>query len=176
MTEFLLIRHATPDYSIIDKRKYRAFGNDLAPLTEEGEKEAFLLSKSDELKSADLILSSPHARTLQTASILAKELNLNLKVEIDLMEWIPDKTFMYDDYSKVVKWREHYEANNGKNSYPEDNFEEKDEIITRTNNVLRKYSSYKKVLVITHGMVINALTNIEKPNCTQIVKYNIPNL
>ena len=92
------------------------------------------------------------------------------------MEWIPDKTFMYDDYSKVVKWREHYEANNGKNSYPEDNFEEKDEIITRTNNVLRKYSSYKKVLVITHGMVINALTNIEKPNCTQIVKYNIPNL
>ncbi len=176
MTKFLLIRHASPDYSIIDTRNYRSFGNDLAPLTEEGEKEAYILSKSDELKSADLILSSPHTRTMQTASILAKELNLNLKVEIDLMEWIPDKTYMYDDYSKVVKWREHYEENNGKNSYPEDNFEEKEEIIERVNNVLKKYSSYKKVIVITHGMVINALTDIKKPLCTQIVKYNIPNL
>ena len=36
MTEFLLIRHATPDYSIIDKRHYKGFGNDLAPLTKEG--------------------------------------------------------------------------------------------------------------------------------------------
>lgn len=176
MTQFLLIRHATPDYSIIDQRNYRSFGNDLAPLTEEGENETYILSKSDELKSADLILSSPHTRTMQTASILAKELNLDLKVEIDLMEWIPDKTFMYDDYSNVVKWREHYEENNGKNFYPEDNFEEKEEIISRVNSVLKKYDSYKKVLVITHGMVINALTGVEKPYCTQIVKYNTPNL
>lgn len=173
MTEFLLIRHATPDYSIIDVRKYRGFGNDLAPLTKEGEKEAYLLSKSDELKSADLILSSPHARTLQTASILAKELNLNLKVEIDLMEWIPDKTYMYDDYSRVVEWRKHYDENNGKNTYPEDNFEEKSEIVTRVNNVLKNYTNYSKIIIVTHGMVINALTGINKPTYTQTISYTL---
>lgn len=173
MTEFLLIRHATPDYSIIDERKYRGFGNDLAPLTKEGEKEAYLLSKSEELKYADLILSSPHARTLQTASILAKELNLNLKVEIDLMEWIPDKTYMYDDYSRVVEWRKHYDENNGKNTYPEDNFEEKSEIVTRVNNVLKNYTNYSKIIIVTHGMVINALTGINKPTYTQTISYTL---
>ena len=45
MTEFLLIRHATPDYSIIDKRHYKGFGNDLAPLTKEGEQEALKVSE-----------------------------------------------------------------------------------------------------------------------------------
>ena len=33
MTEFLFIRHGEPDYTEIDKRKYKGFGNDLAPLT-----------------------------------------------------------------------------------------------------------------------------------------------
>ena len=41
------------------------------------------------------------------------------------------------------------------------------------NNVLKKYTSYSKVIVVTHGMVINALTGVTKPNCTQIVKYEI---
>lgn len=173
MTEFLLIRHATPDYSEIDKRHYKGFGNDLAPLTIEGEKEALDVSKSNLLSSAEIIISSPYTRTLQTASIIAKELNLNLKVELDLMEWIPDKSYMYDDYSKVINWRKHYDENNGKCFYKDDNFEEKDEIITRVINVLKKYSSYSKVIVVTHGMVLNALTGITKPSCTQIVKYTL---
>ncbi len=173
MTDFILVRHATPDYSIIDKRHYRAFGNDLAPITKEGENEAQKVCKKDFLKDADLILVSPYTRTLQTAAIMSKELNIPFKVEIDLMEWIPDKTYMYDEYSKVVEWRKHYEENNGKNTYPEDNFEEKEEIITRVNNVLKNYTNYSKVIVVTHGMIINALTGIDKPICTETVHYTL---
>lgn len=173
MTEFLLIRHATPDYSIIDKRHYKGFGNDLAPLTKEGEQEALKVSEEQILKDAQIILTSPYTRTMQTASIICKKLNLDMKVEIDLMEWIPDKSYMYDDYSKVVNWRKNYDNNNGKRLNKEDNYEEKIEIIQRVNNVLKKYTSYSKVIVVTHGMVINALTGVTKPNCTQIVKYEI---
>lgn len=173
MTEFLLMRHAQPDYSEIDKRKFRSFGNDLAPLTLKGEEEAINVSKNPILNSAELIICSPYTRTLETASILSKELHLDIKVELDLMEWIPDKSYMYDDYSNVVKWRTTYENNNGKHLYEDDNFEEKDEIILRANNVLKKYSSYSKVIVVTHGMVINALTNVKEPKCTQIVRYTL---
>lgn len=170
-TEFFLIRHAEPDYTIIDQRHYKGFGNDLAPITQKGVLETENTSKNILLKNADIIITSPYTRTLQTASILAKELNLELKVEIDLMEWIPDKTFMYDDYSMVVEWRKHYDENNGKCVYKDDNFEEKNEIISRVNSVLEKYTNYSKVLVVTHGMVITALTDVQKPEHTQIVKY-----
>ena len=172
-TEFFLIRHAEPDYTIIDQRHYKGFGNDLAPITQKGVLETENTSKNILLKNADIIITSPYTRTLQTASILSKKLNIDLKVEIDLMEWIPDKTYMYDNYSMVVNWRNHYDENNGKCTYKEDNFEEKDEIILRVKNVLKKYSNYSKVIVVTHGMVITALTTVEKPNHNQIIKYRL---
>ena len=173
MTDFILVRHATPDYSIIDKRHYVGFGNDLAPITDDGEKQTLILSKEKELQDAQLIICSPYTRTMQTASILSRELNLNIKVEIYLMEWIPDKTYLYNDYSKVVSWREHHDKNNGKNLYSDDNFEEKKEIIKRVKSVLEKYNNYKKVIVVTHGMVINALTGISKPECAHFYKYSL---
>ena len=86
MTDFMLVRHGTPDYSYINGKKFRGFGNDLAPLTEDGEKEAIAISMAPELQDADLILSSPHTRTLQTAAIIAKELDIRLIVEVDLMD------------------------------------------------------------------------------------------
>ncbi len=175
MAKFLLMRHAEPDYTEIDKRKYRAFGNDLASLSQKGIEQATAVSMDERLKDVDLILTSPFTRTLHTASIISKELDVKLVVELDLMEWIPDKAYMYDDYSKVVKWREKYDTNNGKHSSDSDNWEEKFEIVKRVNNVLKKYQDYSCVLVITHGMVINALTDTKKPENVQIVEYNLEN-
>ncbi len=173
MTKFLLVRHAKPDYTEIDIRKYRAFGNDLASLSDEGLLEVEELSKNDILADADLIITSPYTRTMHTAALLSKKFNIDFKVELDLMEWIPDKSYMYDDYANVVKWRNHYDENNGKNHYPEDNFEEKSEIIARTTNVLKKYNNLNKVIVVTHGMVINALTGKVKPQNTEVIPYTL---
>ena len=55
----------------------------------------------------------------------------------------------------------------------DDNFEEKNEIIKRVKSVLEKYNNYKKVIVVTHGMVINALTGISKPECAHFYKYSL---
>ncbi len=171
MTDFLFIRHGEPDYTEIDKRKYKGFGNDLAPLTKNGIDQVKKLSLSDELKNCDIILTSPYTRTMQTAAILSKELNIEIIVELDLMEWIPDLSYTYDDYSNVVKWRNKYELNNGKHIDTDDNWEEKRSIISRVNKVLEKYTNYAKVAIITHGMVINAITGVEKPQCAKIIKY-----
>ena len=170
MTDFMLVRHGTPDYSYINGKKFRGFGNDLAPLTEDGEKEAIAISMAPELQDADLILSSPHTRTLQTAAIIAKELDIKLIVEVDLMEWIADKTFMYDDYNQVVKWREHYEQNDGKNMYPGDNFETKDE--------LREYVDSQKSIVdgdMREGIVFRSLDGTRSFKCVSpayLMKYH----
>ncbi len=173
MTEFLFIRHGDPNYSQIDKRKYISFGNDLAPLSQEGEKRINDIAENDILKNIDLILCSPYTRTMQTAAILSRKLNIDMKVELDLMEWIPDKTYLYDDYQKVVNWREEYEKNNGKHKNKNDNWEEKNEIITRVKDVLNKYTNYNKILIVSHGMVINALTGTIKPEYGQIISYSL---
>ena len=139
MTEFLFIRHGEPDYTEIDKRIYKGFGNELAPLTKNG---------------------------------IEQVKNINMLVELDLMEWIPDLSYSYDDYSDVVKWREIYEKNNGKHTNKLDNWEEKESIKKRVRNVLKKYLNYSKVIIVTHGMVINTLTNVEKPEYAKIIKYS----
>lgn len=175
MTQFLLIRHGEPDYTEIDKRKYKGFGNDLAPLTEKGIEQVIEAAKDPILSGAELIISSPYTRTMHTASILARELNLDFKVELDLMEWIPDKTYSYDDYAQVVKWREIFDSNDGKHVSDTDNWEEKNEIATRVQKVLEKYTNYSKVIVVTHGIVITTLTGVYKPHCAQIVKYDLKN-
>ena len=172
MTEFLFIRHGEPDYTEIDKRKYKGFGNDLAPLTKNGIEQVKNLALSKELKDCNIIITSPYTRTMQTASILSKELNINMLVELDLMEWIPDLSYSYDDYSKVVKWRKQYDINNGKHINASDNWEEKESIKKRVRNVLKKYLNYSKVIIVTHGMVINTLTNVEKPEYAKIIKYS----
>ena len=56
MVEFLFIRHGEPDYTEIDKRKYKGFGNDLAPLTKEGIRQVEKLTKDNNLKDAYVIL------------------------------------------------------------------------------------------------------------------------
>ena len=171
MTQILFMRHGQPDYSEIDKRKYVGFGNDLASLTENGVEEIKEISKDESLKDVDLILCSPYTRTMHTAAVISKMLDKEFKVELDLMEWIPDKTYMYDDYQKVVAWRHEYDENNGIHTNSSQKWEEKAEIQARIKQVLSKYTNYSKILVITHGMIMNAMTGIIKPSYGQIVEY-----
>ena len=171
MTQILFMRHGQPDYSEIDRRKYVGFGNDLASLTENGAREIEEIAKDIRLQDVNLILCSPYTRTMHTAAIISKKLNVDFKVELDLMEWIPDKTYMYDDYQKVVAWRQEYDENNGKHTNSSQNWEEKFEIQARITRVLSKYTNYSKILVVTHGMIMNAMTGVVKPSYGQIEEY-----
>ena len=90
MMDLLLVRHGEPDYSDIDERGYIGHGRDLAKLTEKGVRQAERAAEDTRLQGAELILSSPYTRALQTASIISRITQIPLTVETDLHEWMPD--------------------------------------------------------------------------------------
>ena len=73
------------------EKGFYGFGRSFAPLSEKGIHQAEMTAIDDRLKSAELIISSPYTRALQTASIISRETGLKICVEVDLREWEPDK-------------------------------------------------------------------------------------
>lgn len=65
----------------------------MAPLTELGIKQAEEVSWNPFLENCQIIVSLPYTRALQTAAIISKNTGLDIKVEVDIHEFIPDKTF-----------------------------------------------------------------------------------
>ena len=160
MGKFILIRHGEPDYSYVDKNNYSGFGHELAKLKEDKESTIIELSENKELKNADLIITSPYTRTMQTACILSRALNLKVIVEEDLMEWRADINFKYNGYDDIKKAKEEYEKNNGiHNKSDQYNWEEKRSLRERAEKVLFRYKNYNKIIVVAHGILIKALTN-----------------
>lgn len=99
--DLLLVRHGEPDYSDIDERGYIGHGRDLAKLTEKGVRQAERAAEDTRLQGAELILSSPYTRALQTASIISRITQIPLTVETDLHEWMPDLSFMYEGPEEI---------------------------------------------------------------------------
>jgi broad specificity phosphatase PhoE len=75
---YYLIRHGEADYSELMEHRFFGFGRGLAPLSEKGIMQANETAKDERLKSAELIISSPYTRALQTAQIISKTLELRL--------------------------------------------------------------------------------------------------
>ena len=65
------------------------------PLQRDKIKDVIETSKDIRLKNAQIIVSSPYTRALQTASIISKETGLDIVVEPDIREWQPDLTYQY---------------------------------------------------------------------------------
>lgn len=175
MTRFILIRHGEADYSVCDARGYIGHGRDLAPLTDEGIKQIKRTATDDRLNDADLIVASPYTRALQSAAIISKETGLDISVEIDLHEWIPDTTFQYGSHKISRANFIDFNVNEGK--HPTDGkrkWEELETLRSRVTRVIEKYSCYKKVIVVCHGMVIKSLNHVETLNNGDIVEFTYP--
>lgn len=95
MSKFYLIRHGKPDYTYGDTHGFIGQGHDLAPLEIERIGEVKETAKDKRLKEAQIIISSPYTRALQTASIISKETGIDIIVEPDIREWQPDLTYQY---------------------------------------------------------------------------------
>jgi len=76
MQKIVFMRHSEPDYSFVEEKKYIGHGVDLAQLTENGIRIAENASLDSRLNNADIIVSSPYTRALQTAAIIS---NIHLK-------------------------------------------------------------------------------------------------
>lgn len=92
MATFYLVRHGEADYSEMLEKGFYGFGRSFAPLSSQGISQAETAAIDERLKTAQLIVSSPYTRALQTAAIISRETGLKISVDVDLHEWEPDKT------------------------------------------------------------------------------------
>lgn len=171
--EILFVRHGQPDKSGVDARGFIGHGRDLAPLTELGKTQAQKASHDPLLDGAELILTSPYTRAMQTAAILSKNTGLELTVELDLHEFLSDKSYQLKSEAEDVAL--HEEFNRCRGVYPEGEtrkWETVGEIITRTKAVFDAYyvRGYKKIIAVSHGGVIRRYTGVHKLGYCEICR------
>lgn len=174
MTKFYFVRHGEPDWYINERYNFKGHGRDLVPLTDKGIQQAKEAAKILRQTNTQLILTSPYTRTMHTAAILSKELNIEIKVEIDLREWQPDLTYEYDTYDEFMKLSMEYEKCKGE--YPEGEkkkWESRRDLKSRVEAVLDRFLEYKEVIVVCHEKVIKTQFNnelIEHCNILELIK------
>jgi broad specificity phosphatase PhoE len=155
MTKLILIRHSEPDYSLVTEHGFKGHGMDLADLTLKGIEQAKAVARDERLKGAKIIVSSPYTRALQTAAIISKETQLDINIELDMHEWLPDLTFNYDN-EDIVKVAAR-ECTTCKGDYTDEdkrNWEKLSTVANRAFKSLEKYLCYDKIIVVTHGVVM----------------------
>lgn len=175
MLKLIMVRHAEPDYTFCDERGFIGHGWDLAPLTAEGIEQAEKTAKDERLKGAEIIITSPYTRALQTAAIISRSTGIKLFVDIDLREWQPDLTFQYKAFDECLKLCGDYDIHNGK--YPEGEtrrWEQTDDVKKRVNRVLEQYTSrYQKIIMVSHGMVMRTVYDCGEVGYAGIIECEI---
>ena len=167
-----MIRHGKADYSYGDSHNFIGHGHDLAKLDDNYIDDVIKTAKDKRLKEASLIVSSPYTRALQTASIISKETNLDIKIEADLREWEPDTTYQYKAKEAKTFYKD-YVSNNG--IHPTDRivlWESKEHLKNRIESVIKKYKDYECVIFVFHQMAIKSVVDIDEVKPTEIIEYN----
>lgn len=172
MAIFYLVRHGEADYSDLLEKGFFGFGRDFAPLSKIGIEQVEKAAKDERLKTAQIIVSSPYTRALQTAAIISRETGLKISVETDLHEWIPDKTNQYKTSDEAFTLAKEFYENKG--VYPDGKqlkWEALEEVRKRMQRVAEKYAGYEKVIFVGHSMAFEALTNIDGMKPAEIIEW-----
>ena len=151
MTEFIMVRHGEPDYSLVENWARIAVAKNFAPLTEKGISQIHETIEVLREEKAQIILSSPFTRCMQGARMMSKELGLEVKVEHALYEWQLDKTHSVRARlrEKLLLWQFNHRKWNRFSKW-----EHPDTVKERVLQVFDKYLSYDKVIVSCHAMMI----------------------
>lgn len=171
MALFYLVRHGEANYDHLLEDGFWGFGRDFAPLSEKGRQQSEITAKDIRLKNAELIVSSPYTRALQTAQIISRETGLRVEVDIDLHEWIPDENNQYETSEESFAFAREFTKFMGE--YPPGKkcrWESLSNMRKRMIRVADKYSDYNKVIFVGHGMVFRCLTYIEKMHPGEIIE------
>ena len=165
VSHFILVRHGSPEWDIADQRRLRGGARDWVPLSRQGVEEAkHTAERLREETTAGLILASPMARALQTAALLSRAMDLPLEVEFDLHEWLPDLDHSFDSFDPVRKAAAEMESGGGEWPSGETRcWEPLSRVRRRVLAVLGRYQREGGVIVVCHGVIINALTGEHLP-------------
>ena len=170
---FCFVRHGETDYTERGTKIYQGHGTNLAPLSETGIGQIKKAAKDIRLQEANLILCSSYTRAVQSAAILSKELGLEIRIETDLHEWVANDLYIYEDDHTAEKAYEEYVKNKGVHPDSGCRWEDAATIRRRVLPVLQKYADVPKVIVIGHGMMIEAVTGAPHPKCGEIVPFSL---
>ena len=160
--DIVFVRHGVPDFTLADERQMTQLEKDYAPLSR-----AHLPVLQEKLNhpvfnDAEIIISSPYTRTLQTAEILNRHRGMPLFVEQDLREWRADKEGGYITLNeRDRRWHEYRELLNAGIPMTDSRYEHVDELKTRAELVLERYRQYRKVVVVSHFNVFEALQGFQ---------------
>lgn len=158
-----LIRHGQADYTGLEDRGFFGFGRAFAQLSEAGTLQAAAAAKDERLKTAQLIVSSPYTRALQTAQILSRETGLPVTVELDLHEWQPDLTNQLRSGTEATALAQEFCRFQG--VYPQGQsmrWESLTHMRRRMRRVADKYAHYDRVIFVGHGIAFRALYEIRQ--------------
>lgn len=120
------------------------------------------MSKDKRLTSADIILSSPYTRALQTAAIISRNTGIPIEVKTDLIEWMPDITFSYDGPTHFSEVEAEIQKDKGEwNNKCKYHWESLSMVGERSFHAIKKYLNFKKVIVVAHGILIRQFVYYE---------------
>lgn len=154
----LLVRHGEARYDEVLRKGYPHQGYDLGKLSNRGIHQAETVAMDPRFIDADIIISSPYTRALQTAAIISRVTQIPLIVENDLHEWMPDVDFTNSPH--VTKSYEDYLKHRGKYTQKKIiNWETYRDLSKRAHEALQQYvGEYEKVIVVTHGILMTTFT------------------
>jgi broad specificity phosphatase PhoE len=159
MTTFALLRHGEADFGPTDRRNVRGSDGDLAPLSARGIEQIRAATASVRAFRPEILACSPMTRALHSALVVATTLGLDARVEFDLHEWIPDLSLDWSRPDDVDRRLIELDLCGGEWPAGEERrWEPLSAVRARVLAVLDRHRSFARVLVISHGTVIRALT------------------
>lgn len=173
MAVFYFIRHGQMDVSMAEKKFYKGFAYNMMTLSEKGIEQIHETAKDSRLRCAELIITSPYGRALHSAAILSKDLNIEMRVETDLHEWLADSVSY--EFLPVEMAEESYRSLTENRGYHPEGvqclWESAAQMKERVWNVLDKYKDYGAVIVVCHGTLMQYVLEIEHPQNGQIEEF-----
>ena len=168
--KIIFIRHAEPDYSVLEAAGYTDFGLELAPLTARGRRMAADASRHPLLEQAEILISSSVTRALETASYLVRQRDLPLFVEPLLHEWRVYAT----GTENFEKARQLFWENGG--AVPEGSpiaYETAQQMRERFLISMAKYKNLERVAVVAHRMLIRQFVPDEQIDYCQFIECDL---
>ncbi len=153
--KIIFVRHGEPTYESVKDLGLVSY---LAELTSKGLSQAYEVSRILKDSGAELIISSPYTRALQTAAIISKETGISMIVDPLIHEWVEDTTHLntLDETHCKAVYNE-FIAHNGKQSsdtiYGWENI---DHVAKRAYGAMQRYHilGCQKIIVVSHAMLI----------------------
>ena len=143
-------------------------------LSKPGMEQIKTAAHDDRLRAAELIITSPFGRALHSAAILSKELGLDIRVETDLHEWLPDAVGY--EYLPQEKADHCYQMlNDSHGHHPAGKtpaWESAAQMKQRVFAVLERYRDYRCVIVSCHGTMMQYVLDIPHPSNGQIERFD----